>query len=124
MNHRSEGDWAEELAMEHLCRHGLTLGTRNYRCKGGEIDLIMHHGESLVFVEVRYRTHAGFGDGAESVNRDKQRRILSTAEHYLQNRREVASSPCRFDVVAISGAKAQPRIRWIQNAFDNSAHSL
>ncbi len=112
------GQWAEELAQDHLCRHGLRPGMRNYRFKGGEIDLIMRHDDTLVFVEVRYRSRSDYGCSAETIDRRKRTRIISTAQHYLQNHRHDANRPCRFDVIAISGPKGQHKVQWIQSAFD------
>jgi putative endonuclease len=67
MNRKAIGDNAERLACQYLQRHGLKLLGRNFRCRGGEIDLIMQHGDSLVFVEVRYRRRTGFGRAASFV---------------------------------------------------------
>ncbi len=110
--HLSSGEAAEEAALRWLEQQGLGLVTRNYRCKAGEIDLVMQDGESLVFVEVRYRRHAGFGSAAESVGTAKQRRLRLAAEHYLQ--RLAILPPCRFDIIGIDARK---RIDWIRNAF-------
>lgn len=72
--------------------------------------------DSLVFVEVRYRRHAGFGSGAESVDRRKQSRLIASAQHYLQRHPEAAEHPCRFDVVSIGGDTTQ--VTWYRNAFE------
>ena len=89
---------------------------RNYHCRMGEIDLIMRDGNFLAFVEVRYRKNDDYGSAAASVTRQKQRRILMTAHHYLQNERLYRDSPCRFDVITVSG-QYNPRIDWIKDAF-------
>jgi putative endonuclease len=106
------GRAAEQQAAAHLGRAGLQLLTRNYRCRGGEIDLVMRDGAALVFVEVRYRSRTGFGTAAESVDARKRRRLIRAAEHYLQAHR--ARGPCRFDVVGIDAAG---RIEWLRDAF-------
>ena len=62
------GRWAEDLACKHLIDHGLVLVTRNYRCRYGEIDLIMRDGRTIAFVEVRLRSRIDYGTGAESVD--------------------------------------------------------
>lgn len=112
------GRHAEQLAEHHLGRHGLRLLARNYRCRGGEIDLIMADGDSLVFVEVRYRKHQRFGGAAASVDWRKQQRLIHAAQYYLQQTHS-SSRPCRFDVVAISpGQNAGPAIEWLTNAFE------
>lgn len=90
--------------------------TRNYHCQRGEIDLIMHDQDVLVFVEVRYRQSEKYGSALESVNLTKQSRIIHTAQFYLQQHPN-NHSPCRFDVVAISPNKPSPHITWVKNAF-------
>jgi putative endonuclease len=77
----------------------------------------MRQGEVLVFVEVRHRTSARFGDGAESVDRHKRARLLATAAHFLQSHRGAAGSPCRFDVVSVGGGAGAADVRWIPDAF-------
>lgn len=112
--HLSQGQAAEEKALNYLQRSGLQLLARNYRCKNGEIDLIMQQDNTLVFIEVRYRQSSRFGSAAESVTSSKQRKLLLTANHYLQ--KNGMDRPCRFDVVGVGG-KNQTEIEWIQNAF-------
>lgn len=107
------GAQAENLACAHLEGSGLKLITRNYRCPQGEIDLIMHDGEILVFVEVRYRNSNAFGSPAETVDRRKQERLRAAASHYLV--KHAIDRACRFDVVAVSGGEA--RIEWLRDAF-------
>jgi putative endonuclease len=107
------GDEKERLACAFLERKGLRLLERNYRCRLGEIDLVMREAGTLVFVEVRFRASARFGTPAETVDMHKQRRLAAAAGHYLQHR--PTTLPCRFDVLAISG---KDRIDWIRNAFN------
>ena len=108
------GDAAEQRALAWLEARGLSLVERNFRCRVGEIDLVMRAGVATVFVEVRYRARQDFGSAAETISRVKQRRLSAAARHYLQRHPDVARRPCRFDVVAITG----DRIDWIPNAFD------
>ena len=68
------GNLAEDAALKHLQANGLTLLTRNYRCKVGEIDLIMRDANEIAFVEVRYRKSSRYGTGLESVSSAKVRR--------------------------------------------------
>lgn len=107
------GQAAERRAEQWLTKAGLKLVTRNYRCRAGEIDLVMSDGSELVFVEVRYRRGTGFGGPLGSVDRAKQRRLSLAAAHYLQ--RHPWSGPCRFDVVGLSAAPDTPE--WIRDAF-------
>lgn len=112
---RERGSHAEDLACRFLLRQGLRLLARNYRCRRGEIDLILRDAGNLVFVEVRYRRQDRYGSGLESVDRRKQRRISLCAAHYLQQHPQQANRPARFDVVAVG---PDGGIDWIRNAFD------
>lgn len=107
------GNAAEELAARHLLAHGLRILERNFRVRGGEIDLIARDGKSLVFVEVRLRTRPDFGGAAASITGKKQQRIILAARHYLQTHGEQA---CRFDAVLLDALDAQA-IEWIKGAF-------
>jgi len=110
------GAQAEDRALAHLRRQGLEPVVRNYRCKGGEIDLVMRAPDgTLAFVEVRRRSGRGFGGAAASVTPAKQRRVLLAAAHYLATLAQVP--PCRFDVVALKPG----RLDWLQHAFDQNA---
>jgi putative endonuclease len=111
----AQGTVAEDLALHYLEARGLSLVTRNFRCRVGELDLIMRDGEQLVFVEVRSRRHSRYGTPAESITRTKQQRLLRAAALYLQRQR--LDPPCRFDVVAILQTGDEPRIEWIRDAF-------
>lgn len=110
---QSIGRAGEDAALAFLRKQGLAEVERNFRCKGGEIDLIMRDGQTLVFVEVRLRSDARHGGAAASVTPAKQRRILIAAQLYLQRFRDVP--PCRIDVVAIDGLACE----WIRNAIEN-----
>lgn len=114
---RSRGRDFELAAEQHLAQHGLTLVTRNHHCRGGEIDLVMRDGRTLVFVEVRYRRSSRYGSAAESVDRRKQARIVRAAQHFLLTHRQYQQSACRFDVLAIEGEGDTRRIDWIKGAF-------
>jgi len=87
-------------------------------CHGrfGELDLIMRDGQTLVFVEVRYRRSSRFGGAVASVDARKQRKLIATALGYLQQHPH--DGPCRFDVVGISGSANG--VEWLKNAFELS----
>ena len=108
------GQSAESRAEAFLQRHGLKLVARNWRCRFGEIDLVMQDGATLVFIEVRLRSRSDFGGAAASVTPAKQKQLLATARQYLAALKTLP--PCRFDVVALSGDAAP---EWIKNAFDD-----
>lgn len=105
------GATAENDALAYLQQHGLRLIERNFRCKTGEIDLIMRDDSSLVFVEVRKRASMRFGGAAASVSAQKQIKLIRTAQFYLM--RYTMQPVCRFDVIAIDGG----RLTWIKNAI-------
>jgi putative endonuclease len=107
------GGAAEDRALRLLLAAGLALVGRNFRCRVGEIDLIMRDGPALVFVEVRYRADGRHGSAAETVSVPKQRRFAAAARRYLQQHPAAARGPCRFDVVAMTGE----RIEWLKGAF-------
>jgi putative endonuclease len=110
---QASGKLAEALSAGYLQARGLRLIARNYRCRLGEIDLILADGPILVFAEVRLRRNRDFGGAAASVTAAKRQRILLAARHYLSGRPE---RPCRFDVMLLD-ALDPDRIEWIKDAF-------
>ncbi|HEY3645736.1 MAG TPA: YraN family protein [Gammaproteobacteria bacterium] len=119
--HLESGQQAERLALEMLESKGLKLHTRNYRCPQGELDLVMQASDGgLVVVEVRYRHDASRGSAAETVGREKRRKVILAAQHLLQTRPELRRKPLRFDVVAVSGDSGPDAVEWIQDAFQVS----
>lgn len=114
--HLAVGEQAEDHALAYLQAQGLALVERNYRCRGGEIDLIMRDGDKLVFVEVRYRAdNQRFGGALASVGTRKQARLIIAASHYLMAKR--IDRPTRFDVAAVSSGQGKLAIQWIKDAF-------
>jgi putative endonuclease len=115
------GRRAEAEAVAHLESRGLELLERNFRCRGGEIDLVMLDGQTLVLVEVRSRGSAAFGGAAASVDGRKQRRLILAARRLLLVRPAYRALSARFDVVAFDATAAAPaappRIDWIRDAF-------
>lgn len=109
----TRGSEAEALAAAYLERHGLSVIERNFRVRGGEVDLICRDGTALVFVEVRLRSNARFGGAAASITSAKQRRVILAARHYLAGRPQPC---CRFDCVLFDALDAS-RIEWLKNAF-------
>ncbi|CEA02965.1 putative endonuclease distantly related to archaeal Holliday junction resolvase [Pseudomonas saudimassiliensis] len=112
------GNQAERASERLLISAGLRLLARNYRCKQGELDLVMRDVDTVVFVEVRYRRRNQWGDAVETVDWRKQKRLIAAAHHYLLTHPHLANQPCRFDVVAATGDPADPTsYRWIREAF-------
>ncbi len=110
------GELAERDALRHLLQQGLRPVERNFRCRGGEIDLIMLEDDCLVFIEVRYRRSTRFSDPATTVDARKQQKLLRTAALYLARNRRFGRLATRFDVVALTGDGASS-ICWIRDAF-------
>ena len=113
----ARGREAEALAAQYLECYGARVVTRNFRIRGGEIDLICRDGKVLVFVEVRLRSRSDFGGAAASITASKQRRIILAAQHYLLGKPEC---DCRFDCVLLDGLNTN-QIEWIKNAFSADA---
>jgi putative endonuclease len=113
---KTTGDAAERIAEQYLQQHHLKTVARNYRCRFGEIDLIMQHADVLVFVEVRMRASSRFGGAGGSIHVAKQRRLIAAAEHYLSTLSQ--TPPCRFDAILMNEITAAS-VEWIQDAFSN-----
>ena len=109
------GQIAENLAARFLEQRGLTVTARNYRCRGGEIDLVCGDKAGLVFVEVRLRRNASFGGAGASITPAKQRRIVLAAQHYLTAHRK-NNCDCRFDCLLLGGISERD-IEWVKDAF-------
>jgi putative endonuclease len=114
------GTNAEKLAERFLMRRGLNTLARNFRCRFGEIDLIMADDRCVVFVEVRYRSDHKFARPALTVDRRKQRKLVRTAAIYIAGRPQLSGLVMRFDVVAIVGDS----IDWTTDAFRPRDSSL
>jgi putative endonuclease len=106
---------SEQQARTYLLAQGLGWIESNYRCRWGELDLIMQDKNYLVFVEVRARVSSSFGGAAASVTPSKQRKLIKTASSYLLSRKRYEKQPIRFDVLGFEGSELQ--IVWLKNAF-------
>lgn len=106
------GQRAENQAAHFLEQRGLAVVARNYRCRGGEIDLVCREGKTLVFVEVRLRRNPGFGGAAASITPAKQRRIVLAAQHYLTTHGS-SNCDCRIDCILLDGNT----IEWLRDAI-------
>lgn len=126
-SNKATGDHAEALAKHYLQQQGLQFVEQNYRSRMGEIDLIFKQSpNTLVFIEVKYRSGNQFGHADEMVNIHKQKKIIKTASAYLQEKRLTESVIARFDVIAIepntthltNKSDSSLSIQWIKNAFE------
>ena len=112
-NNRETGSHYERLAGAYLEQEGYEILEYNYRCKTGEIDIIAKEGQTLVFVEVKYRKDDKKGYPAQAVDQRKQQKIRKSAMIYLKKIHLSFEQQMRFDVVEILGKK----IRVIKHAF-------
>lgn len=112
------GNNGEAIACRYLITHGLELIEANYACKFGEIDLVMKQQERLIFVEVKTRKSTNFGSPLDFISKSKQKRIVTTAIHYVKKHRNYEKAPLRFDAVGILLQNGDPiHIDWVENAF-------
>lgn len=111
---RALGFLKEIEASDYLVSQGYEILTRNFYSRHGEIDIIARESGYLVFAEVKYRTDSACGTPGEAVDSKKIRRIVQTARYYMMKQGLPEDTPCRFDVVMISGNA----VSVIQNAFD------
>ncbi len=114
-NRRAKGFAYEDLACEYLKNEGLSLITKNFFSRQGEIDLIMQHQDTLVFIEVRFRKNLNYGGAKESITPSKQKKIRKTALYYMKTKGREFDA--RIDVITITGENKNQTIEWIQNAF-------
>ncbi len=115
--HLESGRIAEGAARQFLENQGLRLLASNYRCRYGELDLIMSDGEHLVVIETRYRRHTAFMQPVESITRAKCHRIARATMHFMQHSADYRNHPVRFDVVNVSGPLQDSSMDWIRGAF-------
>lgn len=119
---KSIGAHSEQLALGHLQSAGLKLVSRNFRCRVGEVDLVMLDGNCLVMVEVRCRktgaSNTRFPSAVESVGPQKQRKLAKAALFFIAKHKVFRDHAIRFDVVAYDGpGPGQYRLQWIKDAF-------
>ena len=113
---RTVGERAEQQAFRYLLGLGLRPIARNFRCRGGEIDLIMLDETCLAFVEVRCRRSSAFTAPGPTVDLQKQRKLVRTAALFAARHPRYAAATMRFDVVAVEGPDGDS-IHWYRDAF-------
>ena len=119
------GDHAERYAKRFLIDNGLQPIASNFRCRLGEIDLVMRDRDCIVFVEVRYRSGRRKASASDTVDAYKQRKLVRTAAMFLARQSQYANCVTRFDVVGIDAdAEGLRRVRWLRDAFRPADASL
>ncbi|MCR5218152.1 YraN family protein [Treponema sp.] len=113
---RQKGNDAEDRASSWLKEKGYTILQRNFRTRGGEIDIIALKGQHLTFFEVKSLPHGTIETLAHELNSRKQEKIIKTAKCYLQKHREYSNRYIHFDVLALDLPVLDP-VYHIENAF-------
>lgn len=117
MQRKEAGVAAEAAACRFLEAQGLKLLEKNFRCRNGEIDLIMRDGPVVALVEVRLRSTTRFGGAAGSVDWKKQQRLIAAARYLTLVRSDLRKYPFRFDVIALEPEGPDLQMHWIKDAF-------
>ena len=113
------GEQGEVIARQYLEQNGLRCLESNIASNLGEIDLLMMHGETLVFVEVKMRKTANFGGAIAAITPTKLKRLRQAIALYLQQNPCHAQRDCRIDAILIQGVGKQCDIQWLQNIDAN-----
>ena len=118
-SYRQRLGWRREAdARGFLERAGLVTIASNYRCRGGEIDLVMRDRDTIVSVEVRFRSASAFGGAIVSIDERKQRRWVLATRVFLTERPDLAAYCVRFDAVGIQkNASGQTELEWLRDVL-------
>lgn len=116
MNTKTIGNNGESKAADYLENQGYSIIERNWRTKTGEIDIIAHKDETVVFVEVKSLPNGTMELLQTELNRGKLQRIVKTSKRFLLNHRQYSNSYVRYDVIVID-MPGYPQVYHIENAF-------
>ena len=119
-SNRAKGTSGERLAVEFLKANGIRIENMNFYTRAGEIDIVGKDGQTLVFIEVKYRKNLETGFPSEAVDARKIRQIVNAARFYLLRYGYSEETLVRFDVISIVGQE----IEWIRSAFDCSGMNI
>lgn len=118
MSRSDTGRMGEEAAVRFLQGHGLRILERNFRIRGGEIDVVACDGATVCFVEVKTRRNASYGDPREAVSFFKKDRLIKAGLFYIAQH-DLADENIRFDVIFVICKSGQaPQMEWVKNAFE------
>ena len=110
---RALGASGEQAAADWYMANGYEVVARNWRCRDGELDLVVRRGRAFVFCEVKTRTSTMFGAPVEAVTRAKQVRLRHLAARWLRDHAGMRASEIRFDVASVLGGQ----VEIVQGAF-------
>ncbi len=113
--HNELGWKGEDAAVKYLESKGHRIRERNWTCFGYEVDIVTEHEEYIVFVEVKTRTSAEWGDPEDFIGKQRMRRMIRAANHYLIH--YCIDKPARFDIVSILWNDRQFELEHIEDAF-------
>jgi putative endonuclease len=114
----NKGLLTEQFARKYLQQQGLVFIANNFHCRRGELDLIMRDGDTLVFVEVKYRKDSHFGGAIAAITPCKIKKIQQSIVFYLhQADLNEYNTPCRIDVITLQGNINHPHVNWLKNAI-------
>jgi putative endonuclease len=113
---RERGGIGEDAAVAVYVRRGYRVMARNWRCKLGELDLVLVRGDTLVFCEVKTRRGSAFGGGYEAVTWRKRAKVRALAEAFLQERGDRPGA-IRFDVASVALGSRGPHVELFEDAF-------
>jgi putative endonuclease len=123
MNRTEKGRFGEEKVCEYLLKRGYSIIARNYRIKGGEIDIIAENGDYIAFVEVKTRKPDSMVTGFEAVDRRKQGLIIRTAAEYCRRNPNLLQP--RFDIAQVIVSKEEVlSMEYIENAYDTTGYDF
>lgn len=113
--HNELGRKGEVAAVSYLEKKGIGIIERNWRFHGYEVDIIAEDEEFIIFVEVKTRATSEWGDPVESVGRQRMRRMINSASHYLKLNQ--IDKPARFDIIAIVWNRESFELEHFEDAF-------
>ena len=116
MNTKEIGEKGEDRAVNYLMSKGFAIIERNWRTKGGEIDIIAYKNDTIVFVEVKTLPNGTVDMIQRELNYQKRQRIIKTSKRFLLNHRQYSNSYVRYDVIVIDMPGLEP-VYHIENAF-------
>jgi len=120
MNTTEQGTLAEQQAAAYLEKQGYRIISRNFRCTGGEIDIVAQRQKTLVFVEVKQRTSDAFGGPLAAVTKTKQQRVAHASVQFIKTHPQIGYDEIRFDVICILAGN----IEHLENAFSPARTTL
>lgn len=116
MNKRQKGKIGEELAINYLKKKGYKIIETNFSCKLGEIDIIAKEGETICFIEVKYRKTKEYGTSIEAIDTKKVHKLVNASKYYCMLNKMI-DVPLRFDVIGIDISEKTPNYTLIKNAI-------